>query len=246
MKRILPLLALLGLAACEPQAVAGSGDAYVLALSWQPTFCESAARRPECRSQTPSRPDASQFSLHGLWPQPGSNVYCNVDRRDEEASKQGRWRDIGMERLSEPLWRRLQEGMPGSRSQLQRHEWIKHGTCMRGADAETYFRVSLDLLDAVNGSALGELFESNLGRNLTGAAIRAAADRDFGPGAGKRIRIACKDDGSRRIIGEITIGLKGDLLTAPLVREKVAALIAASPETDPGCPGGIVDRAGEQ
>ena len=48
---------------------------YVLALSWQPAFCEANPGKRECRWQTGSRYDASYLSLHGLWPQPASLQY---------------------------------------------------------------------------------------------------------------------------------------------------------------------------
>jgi ribonuclease T2 len=56
------------------------------------------------------------------------------------------------------------------------------------------------------------------------------------------VRIACDQDGNRRLIGEITIGLRGDVLGTGGIGE----LIAAAPRTDPGCSGGIVDPAGLQ
>jgi ribonuclease T2 len=247
MRKFIGLAALLAVAGCEPAAQAGAAaDTYVLALSWQPAFCETSPRRGECRSQTPSRPDARQFSLHGLWPQPGTRAWCTNDAQSIAADKDGRWRDIDIDRLDEPLWRRLQEAMPGTRSQLHRHEWIKHGTCMKGATAESYFETSLDLLDAVNGSSAARLFADNAGRRLDAAQIRAAFDRDFGEGAGQRVKISCEDDGNRRIISEITIGIKGALSAESFSREQLAALILASPPVEEGCPGGVVDRVGDQ
>ena len=50
----------------------GTGREYVLAVSWQPAFCEGHADKPECASQTEARFDASNLTLHGLWPQPRS------------------------------------------------------------------------------------------------------------------------------------------------------------------------------
>ncbi len=247
MRKIFALMLFSVLAACEPAAVAGgpANESYVLALSWQPAFCETAQRKPECRAQTATSLDARQFSLHGLWPQPGTNVWCGSDRASIEADKDGRWRDIAIDRLDEPLWRRLQAAMPGTRSNLHRHEWIKHGTCMRGVDAAGYFDASLDLLDVVNGSGLAALFAQNPGRHLTGDAIRAAFEADFGQGTGNRIRISCEDDGNRRIISEITIGIKCKI-PGNLDREAFRNLVMASPQTEPGCPGGLVDRAGDQ
>jgi len=211
---------------------------YVLALSWQPAFCEGAQGRPECRSQHEGRPDAKAFSLHGLWPQPIGKAWCGVP----ESERSRRWRDYDMARLSPALRNRLDAAMPGAASHLDRYEWTKHGTCIPGATPETYFAVSLDLLDAVNDSAVGEFFARNIGRGVSGREIRAAFDTSFGRGAGSRIRIACDNDGGRRLIREITISLEGALGPDP----DVAALIAAAPTTDPGCPGGIIDAAGLQ
>ena len=236
----LALLALAMMTACSP-ADSASQQAYVLALSWQPAFCETAPRKRECRSQTSDRPDSRQFSLHGLWPQPGSRAYCGVDQSAIDDDKAGRWREVPMERISQGIWNRLRIAMPGTQSALERHEWIKHGTCYADTP-DRYFADSLALLDVVNASSLRKLFEARIGSNLTGAEIRRAFEQDFGPGSGNRLRIACERDGKRQIIREITIGLKGTITTIP----DLAALIAASPQTDPGCPGGIVDAAGLQ
>lgn len=248
-KLVSPFLILL-LCSCQPQSQAESAgvvaDSYVLALSWQPAFCETAPRKPECRAQTPASPDARRFSLHGLWPQPGSRVWCGNDSASIAADKQGRWRDIAIDRLDEPLWHALQAAMPGTRSNLHRHEWIKHGTCMAGADAATYFDASLDLVEIVNQSQFAGLFADRLGRHLSAGEIRTAFEADFGKGAGARIRIACVDVGSRRLISEVTLGLKGKLPPQGLSREAFSEMVMASPATDPGCPGGLVDGAGNQ
>src|SRR6202008_1275559 len=42
----------------------------VLALSWEPSFCESHAAKPECAGETAESFEAAHFALHGLWPQP--------------------------------------------------------------------------------------------------------------------------------------------------------------------------------
>jgi len=221
------------------QAIAS--DSYVLALSWQPAFCETAERRPECREQSASRMDARQFSLHGLWPQPSSRSHCGVPATTVSDDKAGRWHSLPIDRLPQELWDRLRIAMPGTRSGLHRHEWIKHGTCM-GVNARTYYARSLALVDAVNRSEVARLFADNIGSALTADAIRASFDNAFGPGAGRRVKISCVEDGDRRLIVEITVGLGGELSETP----DIAALIAAAPPTEPGCPGGIVDAAGFQ
>jgi ribonuclease T2 len=214
---------------------------YVLAVTWQPAFCEIASRKPECRAQRDGNSDTRRFSLHGLWPQPMSRAYCGVPASDVENSKSGRWRDIDIAFLPQPLWRRLQEGMPGTRSGLHRHEWVKHGSCMPGAREETYFEVSLDLLDEVNASPLAALMAQRIGKEVTGDELRAAFEKGFGAGTGSRLRVSCVDDGGRRLIREITIGLSGNPFD-----QRMAELVTAAVPTDPGCPGGIVDPAGRQ
>lgn len=223
-------------------ALSQARPSYVLAVSWQPAFCETRPKVRECRTQHRRRADASQFSLHGLWPQPVGRTYCGVDPETVARDKSGRWRDLQMDRLSPQLWRRLKTAMPGTMSGLERHEWIKHGTCMAGADPRSYYEASLDLLDALNASPVRDLFARRVGESLTSREIRAAIDAAFGKGASDRVRIACKRDGHRRIIAELTIGLAGGIGEAP----DLAALIAAAPRTEPGCPGGIVDPVGLQ
>ena len=215
---------------------AATGGQYVLAISWEPAFCEGAGGKPECRSQTSSRIDATRLSLHGLWPQ---DEYCGVGSRDESFDKSGDWDNLPRVDLSPATKAELDRIMPGTQSGLERHEWLKHGTCS-GASADTYFGRAVLFLDTINNSAVGQLLGASIGKRLDGTAIRNAFDTAFGTGAGDRVRIACSQDGDRRLISEITIGLRGDVLGTGGIGE----LIAASRPTDPGCNGGIVDRVG--
>jgi ribonuclease T2 len=241
-RNLAALVAALAAAVFGYQQIAAGPAEHVLAVSWQPAFCETRPRLPECRSQTADRFDATNFALHGLWPQPRSQAYCGVDERTVAQDKRRRWRDLPWERLDDDLWSRLRQAMPGTRSGLHKHEWIKHGTCYDGAGAVEYFEDSLKLLEALNRSEVRDLFAGNIGRELNGDEIRAAFDRSFGPGAGDRVRISCKNDGARRLIVELTIGVSGRIEPDSYV----AAHILAADATDPGCPGGVVDPVGNQ
>jgi ribonuclease T2 len=214
---------------------------YVLAISWEPAFCEGVSRATECRTQTAASYEATHFSLHGLWPQPRNVAYCNVSDTDRNADKAHRWSDLPPVDLSSQTHADLAEVMPGLQSGLERHEWIEHGTCS-GASQETYFKRAALFTGTINNGSLPKLFADNIGKRLDGTAIRRAFETDYGTGAGDRIRIACDTDGNRRIITEITIGLRGDVMGTGGLGE----LIAASSRTDPGCNGGIVDPAGLQ
>jgi ribonuclease T2 len=215
------------------------GTQYVLAINWQPAFCELSPRKAECRDQGASSFEATNFTLHGLWPQPRNNEFCNVSPVERWSSENGRWRDLPPVRLTQPVRRELDQAMPGTRSQLDRHEWTKHGTCY-GTSQDEYFADALDMLLAVNASAVRDLFAANIGRKLTLAQIRTAFDQSFGPGTGERVRMACETDGNRTIITELTIGLTGDI-TSP---DDFARLIAAASPLDGGCRSGMVDPVG--
>ena len=241
-KNFVLLILALGAGLIGYQQLAAGKLRYVLAVSWQPAFCETRSRLPECRSQTSERYDASHFSLHGLWPQPRSKAYCGVNEQEIRKDKDRRWRELSWDRLDQDLWNRLKQVMPGTRSGLHKHEWIKHGTCYDGAGPDEYFADALLLMDRLNSSDVRELFASRIGEHLTGTQIRTAFDKSFGAGAGDRVRISCKNDRGRRLIVELTIGLTGTISST----SKMSDLIAASPPTEPGCPSGIVDAIGLQ
>lgn len=224
------------------RAQTGRAD-FVLAASWQPGFCETRPAKTECVTQTGDRFDATHFALHGLWPQPGSNVNCNVAPDIAAADKAGRWEDLPDVTLPEDVRAELDRVMPGTASFLDRHEWIKHGTCY--GTMEEYYADSLAVMRDLNASAVRDLFAGNIGAALTSGQIREAFDDAFGPGAGVRVRVNCVTDPSngRRLIGELTIGLSGEIDGQASLADLI---FAAAPTDDAGCPKGIVDAAGFQ
>jgi len=226
-----------GLALAGPAAEAAS-PFHVLSLSWEPAFCEAHAGVPECASQTAGRADTRALSLHGLWPQ---DDYCGVSRALIDTDRRGDWDALPGVDLDPMIARLLAAAMPGTRSSLERHEWLKHGTCF-GTDPDTYFTTALKLLHAVNTSSVGKVLDDAVGKRLTQAQIRGAFDAAFGRGAGNRVRIACERDGNRRLITEITIGLYGEIGANPDLK----SLILAARPTDGGCDAGLLDPVGLQ
>ena len=214
---------------------------YVLAISWEPAFCEGLPDKTECRNETAASYEATHFSLHGLWPQPRSKAYCGVSATDQASDKAHAWDALPAVNLTPSVKSALDHIMPGTQSLLERHEWIVHGTCS-GASQDTYFGRAALFADTINSTAVAKLFADNIGKRLDGATIRQAFDTAFGKGAGDRVRIACDNDGSRRLISEITIGLRGDVMGTGGIGE----MIAASAATDRGCTGGIIDPVGSQ
>lgn len=215
------------------------GTQYILAVNWQPAFCELSPRKTECRNQQPHSFEATNFTLHGLWPQPRGNEFCLVSEDDRWSSENGRWRDLPPVRLSSGLRDELDVVMPGTQSGLDRYEWTKHGTCY-GTSAERYFTDAMVLMLALNESSVTRLFATNIGRKITLQQVRDAFDESFGEGAGQRVRMACEADGNRTIITELTIGLTGEIYSP----DDFPALIGAASPVDGGCRSGIVDAAG--
>jgi len=216
----------------------GMSGSFVLALSWEPAFCETRPTVPECRTQTTERVDARQFSLHGLWPE---GAYCGVDETTRAADESHHWGDLPEVELPIAQQARLDAAMPGTQSGLERHEWIKHGTCS-GTDQIGYYAASLALTDAVNATGLPELFTENMGNSLNIGRIANAFDTAFGAGTGKRVTLECVSDGSRRLISGIRIALEGAIGANP----DLGALAAAADVPSGGCKGGVVDPAGLQ
>jgi ribonuclease T2 len=218
----------------KPQGSKDGVPFYVLALSWEPAFCEAMQSKAECKSMKPSDAAATRFSLHGLWPQPRRNVFCGVDPAVAALDDQHQWDKLPEPQLTPTTRSALDKVMPGTQSLLQRHEFTKHGTCYPGGSAEQYFSDETRLANAVNSSAVGAFMAANVGKTIQTKDLRAKFDEAFGAGAGERVRVSCDKQGR---IGEITIGLKGDIPAGT----DIAKLIAASESTDAGCPAGLVD-----
>ncbi|RUU05059.1 ribonuclease [Mesorhizobium sp. USDA-HM6] len=228
----------------RPSQPASGKPEYVFALSWQPAFCETKASKAECKAQNPNEFDASHFTLHGLWPQPNGNFYCQVSASDKANDNPAHWGDLPAVDLDANTRAELDQVMPGTASKLERHEWIKHGTCY-GKSQQEYFSDALNLTRAVNASPVRDLFTKNIGKQLTSDQVRDAFDKAFGAGAGNRVRVSCLVDPSsgRRLIGELTLGLSGPI--GP--DSKLADLLMASaPTGKAGCPKGTVDAIGFQ
>jgi ribonuclease T2 len=112
----------LALALALPAAAqdrAGDFDYYVLALSWQPTWCAlEGAGSEQC-----TRP--AGWTLHGLWPQyeRGWPSDCRTSMRDPTRRETGAMADI--------------MGSAG----LAWYQWQKHGRCA-GLDPADYFALA--------------------------------------------------------------------------------------------------------
>lgn len=217
----------------------------LIALSWQPAFCESKPSKTECKQLNDGLLPIteSQLSLHGLWPQPNGTFYCGVSDELKRLDKANRWSELPAPKLDTDTADRLAVAMPGMASFLERHEWIKHGTCFFGEDSgDEYFDDSLRVLAAINDSPVGHLLAENVGSEVDTTDIRKAFDSAFGAGAGDRVQVKCAGDQGRVLIQELKVTLKGEITETA----DIGALIRAGDPQSPGCPRGVIDPAGLQ
>ena len=220
-------------------AVSGSAPKYLLAISWQPAFCELQRSATECLTVTVGRFDADHFSLHGLWPQPESNAYCGVPARDRAVDQRHGWDLLPEPPIAKDTRFKLNVAMPGTASNLHRHEWIKHGVCY-GADANTYYRTALALLDQVNSSKLREFMSGRIGNTVTVGQLKSEFEKSFGAGTGAALAVRCNKGGGDAMVGEIWINLKGTLSdTTPL-----KSVLDTSAPARSNCNKALVDRVG--
>ncbi len=227
-------------AGAEPNTgpTVSAGSRHVLAVNWQNAFCQTRPQVAECGMRKPLPAYATGFSLHGLWPQPRDNAYCGVDGVFERWSRTGAWHRLPPVGLGDALGAALAAVMPGVRSHLDRHQWVKHGTCF-GTGQGSYFRASVALIAQLNASPVRALFAAGIGGRLTLAEIRQAFDAAFGPGAGQRVDVQC-DRSSPPLIDELYIHLAGRIDTTP----DLGALIRAAPPVRSDCAGGRIDAYG--
>jgi len=166
-----------------PTAAAGDSTSSLLVLTWGPSLCKVAPSNPGCRSGHVEQLGES-FVLHGLWPQPSTEQFCDVPSRVAA-------RDRAPVSLPPDLQTSLAAMM--SDPVITTHEWYAHGTCSGVAPPE-YFGYATTLTEQA-GKVLEPLFDDASGRVLSARSIRQTFDAQFGGGAGKRVGLACRDAG---------------------------------------------------
>ena len=208
----------------------------LLALSWHNAFCETHKYKKECKRSMFSLGKVpykeKHFVLHGLWPQPRENLYCNVNQKHKSMDKHSQWNRLPNLNLSSDVVKRLKKVMPGYASNLYKHEWIKHGTCY-GTDANTYYADAINLVEQVNNSKVGLFFSKNIGNRVTLEQVRVLFNRSFGMGSGKRVELRCRGG----LITELWLHLGSG-------STRLGTLLKKGKEVRSRCTKGIIDRAG--
>ena len=234
-------VAAISLAACDPEP---SVDHYILALSWQPAFCEHNAGKPECRELDAGDFAATNLTLHGLWPNAADGdhpFYCGVATGNRDADEAGDWCALPASGADQATQSDLAQMMPGSTSCLDRHEWTKHGTCT-GLGGDAYFDASVHLVREMQATRLSKVLRANIGKEVPRRGLLDAFEADFGADAADALELLCRRQGQRAHLTEIRLALRLDAIDKPLSRN---ALFLDRPPPLGGCPVEIyLDPAG--
>ena len=135
-------------------------DSYVLAVTWQPGFCEHFkynGKKPECDNMADGRLVVSNLTLHGLWP---NRKQCGTKYADCNSTPLS---------LSKDTVSYIAPWMPNFfyQTTFGSYEWKKHGTCQSTMDADTYFRRAVNAVRTVNDSTVGQYVRANIGGKIT-------------------------------------------------------------------------------
>lgn len=172
-------------------------DSVVLAMSWQPAFCEDKGSKPECRlSQfiAQNTYQAKNFTLHGMWPNKNScgQNYGFCGEVKSNAKDFCEYPEVSI--TNHAIEKDLESVMPSKAagSCLERHEWHKHGTC-QSLDTSKYFDRAIKLLKNFNQSKTASLIRKYINKsNLKTSDLLKSLDVSFGKDASKQFVIVCK------------------------------------------------------
>lgn len=201
-------------------------DSYVLAVTWQPGFCEHFkynGKKPECDNMADGRLTVSNLTLHGLWP---NRKQCGTQYADCGSTPLS---------LSKDTVSYIAPWMPNFfyQTTFGSYEWKKHGTCQSTMDADTYFRRAANAVKTVNDSTVGQYIRANIGGRIS----RTEFMKRFGEATGlakaqDHVGLLC----SGEYLQEIRIRLPLDFKEGAGMRELVgtpasgASLGASCPE----------------
>lgn len=183
-------------AAGEVCTVPNQQDSYVLAITWQPGFCEHVkynGKKPECDAMNSGTLPAKNLSLHGLWP-----------NKKECGTGYGSCRGEAFA-LSKDTIEKVAPWMPNFfyERTFGAYEWNKHGKC-QSLSPDAYFIKAVSAVRVVNDSEVGKIVLGSAGKSFK---VREFFDRvkaRHGETVAKSISLVCTQ---RKYLQEIRITL---------------------------------------
>jgi ribonuclease T2 len=208
-------------------STANEYDSFVLAMSWQPGFCEWTAGgkrgKPECEAMESGKLKVSNLTLHGLWP---NRQQCGISYGNCSTAPMN---------LSKETVAYIGPWMPNFlyEKDFGEHEWRKHGTC-QAMDPDAYFRRAVDLVKQFNDSGVGQYIRQNIGGSISKRAFYEKLKAETGSDAYRdSVKLMC----SGQYLTEIQVKLPRDYQAGGSLKQLLG--------DQPGGSGGGTCRADE-
>ncbi len=169
---------------------ANKQDSYVLAVTWQPGFCEHVDYRgdkPECNALNDGELVIDHLTLHGLWP---NRKECGK-QYDSCQDPSGQPFSLREETVS-----RIAPWMPNFyySTAFGKYEWEKHGTC-QSLPKDDYFNKAVSAVELVNASEIGAMVRSHIGGSFNVAAFFDTVKKKYGTQVAKNVMLFCAKKG---------------------------------------------------
>ena len=192
-----------------PEGAAGAScsapnqqDSYLLAITWQPGFCEHAkynGKKPECDAMNSGTLEAKTLSLHGLWP---NKKECGTNYGSCQGPQFS---------LSKDTIEKIAPWMPNfyyERS-FGAYEWNKHGKC-QSLPPDDYFIKAVSAVRVVNESEVGKIVLANTGKSIRVSDFFDKVKARYGDKVASTITLVCTQ---HKYLQEIRVSLALDFAT---------------------------------
>ncbi|TFW19518.1 ribonuclease T2 family protein [Duganella callida] len=177
-------------------------DSYVLAITWQPGFCEHTkynGKKPECDAMNGGTLPAKTLSLHGLWP---NKKECGTNYGSCQGQQFALSKDT-VEKIAPWMPNFFYERTFGA------YEWNKHGKCQSLAP-DDYFLKAVSAVRVVNDSEVGSIVLGNVGKNIRVSDFFDRIKQRYGAQVADSITLVCT---GHKYLQEIRVSLATDFST---------------------------------
>ncbi|NYE60689.1 ribonuclease T2 [Duganella sp. 1224] len=177
-------------------------DSYVLAITWQPGFCEHAkyhGKKPECDAMNSGTLEAKTLSLHGLWP---NKQECGTQYGSCSGPPFALSKDT-IEKIAPWMPNFFYERTFGA------YEWNKHGKC-QSLPPDAYFIKAVSAVRVVNESEVGKIVLGNTGKSFRVSDFFERVKARYGEQVAGTITLVCTQ---RKYLQEIRVSLALDFVT---------------------------------
>ncbi|MQA23670.1 ribonuclease T2 family protein [Rugamonas rivuli] len=209
-------------------------DSYVLAITWQPGFCEHVqykGKKPECDAMNSGALAAKTLSLHGLWP---NKKECGT----HYGSCDGQQFALSKETIDQ-----IAPWMPNFYFErtFGAYEWNKHGKC-QALPPDAYFIKAVSAVRVVNDSEVGKIVLGSVGKSFRVGDFFDRVKTRYGEQVAARITLVCSE---RKYLQEIRVALPLDFSTERELPQLVGSAGQAAPR-EIGCDDEVyVEAAGK-